>query len=241
MGDESVVSLANSLIDKITDFEDQNSEPDKDQEREEEQQKSEVAPATADFEDLHLHFTDSEAEPDKEESESEREPEVEHKCAFCGTEFVTEKSLKIHRMKCAGSVKQKAEFEELLLQKYLKKAFDDLSDFKCEFCSDVSRSDKTLTMHRPVCKKKTEQSTERKGEEKVVEPQPKVIEEAPQIQKTNAKDNNAKTSTNVIIRENDPIRAFFEQEERKKKKEKRRKKKEERKKEERKKKKEKRK
>ena len=215
--DESVVSLANSLIDKITDFEDQNSEPDKDQEREEEQQKSEVAPATADFEDLHLHFTDSEAEPDKEESESESEPEVEHKCAFCGTEFVTEKSLKIHRMKCAGSVKQKAEFEELLLQKYLKKAFDDLSDFKCEFCSDEFRSDKTLKMHRLICKKKTEQNIERKGEEKVVEPQPKVIEEAPKIQKTNAKDNNAKTSTNVIIRENDPIRAFFEQEEKKKK------------------------
>ena len=206
--DESVVSLANSLIDKVEDFED--SEPDEDQEKVE-QQKSEAPPA--DFEDLHLHFTDSEAEQDKEESESESEPEVEHKCAFCEATFVTEKSLKIHRMKCAGSLKQKAEMEENLLQKYLKKAFDDLSDFKCEFCSDEFRSDKTLKMHRLICKKKTEQSVERKIEEKVVEPQqPKIVEEHPKIQKSDA----AKTS-NVLIRENDPIRAFFEQEEKKKK------------------------
>merc|ERR1712113_278759 len=80
----------------------------------------------------------------------------EHKCDHCGTEFVTEKSLKIHKMKCAGSVKQKEEIEEFLLQKYLKKAFDDLSEFKCEFCNDEFRSDKTLKMHRLICKKKTE-------------------------------------------------------------------------------------
>ena len=106
-------------------------------------------------------------------------------------------------MKCAGSVKQKEEIEEFLLQKYLKKAFDDLSEFKCEFCNDEFRSDKTLKMHRLICKKKTEAL---KNNQEIVNPDKK-------DQKVQ-KDQNR---SNVLVRKNDPIREFFEKEEKKKK------------------------